>query len=372
MHYASMLREHIAREALIAGQFEIRRPRKPDTSKWQKFQDGEPIADAPEACQLAAYRRINRSFVEPRLQKLPDAECSMLIYGPPGTGKTTVVEEIADALGYRLITITASDFLAAGAADIEARAKAIFEALQQQWDTVVLFDEMDHFLLDRESKLYRDQDSSFQLMTPGMLTKINNLRAKNRCIFVIATNFAERIDPAIKRPGRIDQQILLLPPNHSRRKKILKERLDKHCEDLGQPVALLTDRQLAAAAKMTRLMTWKELDNLCRDVVREARQAGTSLASVLNGRRITPFISVRGYRNRFVQQQQNGAELATTEGRPFEEFGAIAYLSDEQDTIPDVRAYTKARWRKIFEKDLGVAGAVAQRLAGDAKKEMST
>ena len=76
----------------------------------------------------------------------------MLLYGPPGTRKTTVAERLAKALGYDLITITPSDFVKGGESEVELRAKAIFEALEAQSEAVVLLDEIDRLLLDRDSK----------------------------------------------------------------------------------------------------------------------------------------------------------------------------------------------------------------------------
>ena len=77
--------------------------------------------------------------------------------------------------------------------------------LRAQSDSVVLFDEIDNFLLDRDTRRYAKQETVLQFMTPGMLTKLNDLRRAERIILVIATNYENRIDPAIKRPGRIDR-----------------------------------------------------------------------------------------------------------------------------------------------------------------------
>jgi SpoVK/Ycf46/Vps4 family AAA+-type ATPase len=62
---------------------------------------------------------------------------------------------MARALRWQFVTVTPSDFLAGGAAEVEARAKAIFMALREQRDKVVLLDEIDHFLLDRERHRHR-------------------------------------------------------------------------------------------------------------------------------------------------------------------------------------------------------------------------
>ncbi|MDX0640048.1 AAA family ATPase [Sinorhizobium medicae] len=179
----------------------------------------EPSLGSPKRDQV--YDRIGEDFVAGWAKGKP-ANYSMLLYGPPGTGKTSVAENLSQTLNMPLVTVTVSDFLGSGGANVESRAKAIFQTLEHQRNVVILFDEIDSFLLDRDSALYRNQDSLFQFLTPGMLTKINNLRKAKRCIFIIATNYENRIDPAIKRTGRIDQSYLLPLPDAKRRQKILQ------------------------------------------------------------------------------------------------------------------------------------------------------
>ena len=88
----------------------------------------------------------------------------------------------------------------------------IFEVLGAQTNCVILFDEIDELVADRSSERHKEQDTLFKFMTPGMLTKLNNLRRAKRSIFIMATNYAYRIHPAIRRTGRIDENYLLLPP----------------------------------------------------------------------------------------------------------------------------------------------------------------
>ena len=109
--------------------------------------------------------------------------------------------------------------------------------LQAQPRAVVLFDEIDQFMLDRDSKYFRDQDTVFQFLTPGMLTKLNDLRASKSVLFVIATNYEERIDAAIKRQGRIDQHLLLLPADRERRKKFVGQLWTSGTIDLDEAAA---------------------------------------------------------------------------------------------------------------------------------------
>ena len=189
------------------------------------------------------------------------AKFSLLLYGPPGTGKSFFTKEIARCLNWKHITVTPSDFLDNGSAEIEARAKAIFACLMEQEDAVILFDEIDQFILDRDSKRYREQTDVFKLLTPGMLPKFQDLRDNAKCIFVIATNYAERIDPAIVRLGRVDVKIPLMPPSWKMRKSMCMEELTEKGFD---------EKSCCSIATLTSFYTWNELMKLIEILCEES------------------------------------------------------------------------------------------------------
>ncbi|AMX94020.1 AAA family ATPase [Mesorhizobium sp. M7A.F.Ca.US.014.04.1.1] len=252
--YRRSLHGHIARTTLRLSRFNVRKPQRakqswsPATQAMQLARKTTTAAAPDDKADLResfepitslgpyfeTYRKVEEEFLLPWLGGSP-RNYSMLIYGPPGTGKTSVAENLADALGFPLVTITVSDFLAGGGGEVEARAKMIFEVLEAQADVVVLFDEIDELVLDRSSKRHGQQDTVFKFMTPGMLTKFNNLRRAKRGIFIMATNYAYRIDPAIRRTGRIDENYLLLPPDATSRQKMIKNFLKDAIEKGNLP-----------------------------------------------------------------------------------------------------------------------------------------
>jgi len=234
---------------------------------------------------------------------------SMLLYGPPGTGKTTVAEKLATALGWPLITVSVGDFLAAGSALIEARVKNLFEVLKVQPRSVVLFDEIDQFLLDRDSQYFREQDTVFQFLTPGMLTKLNDLRQAEAVIFILATNYAERIDAAIKRSGRIDCQYLLLPMDGDRRLEALG-----WVDDQG---SLADSGPAAQARRHSVFLGFSDLKS-----VRRRADGGGSLAALLQ--ETSPPVHPGTYGSRFLTREQ--VQLPADKV-PIEEFLALLLLA---------------------------------------------
>jgi ATPase family associated with various cellular activities (AAA) len=268
------------------------------------------------------YNTIMAKYLKRREQGTKDREpaYSILLYGPPGTAKTTVCREIAKALSWQFITVTPSDFLAGGSAEVEARAKAMFTALQEQRDKVILLDEIDHFLLDRESLRYARQTGIFQFMTPGMLTKINDLRAAKSVIFILATNYEERIDPAIKRPGRIDDKLLLLPPNLTQRNRILRDDLCAKKTTLKDPLVEL--------ARETPLFTYTELKALIDEIDQKDFATDAALREALSKARqsIKPAITLRGYARRFYDTSDGSRSAKRPDKVPSVEYLILLYL----------------------------------------------
>jgi hypothetical protein len=352
--YAHLLQRHVAARALRAARFLPRgfARREPDpVAQWEVWRAGEPMLGAPAPSAYRAYEAIAADFVAPRADGAvaASAPASMLLYGPPGTGKTTIAEELARALGYALVVVTPSDFITAGTEGVEARSKAIFQSLEEQSGLVVLFDEVDQLLLDRDSDLYRAQGDLFKLMTPGMLTKVNRLTRRRENVYVIATNYYDRIDSAIKRPGRIDARYLVMPPDRAQRERFLGA-----LPGWGDAPGRRRDDVLDGTA----LYTFKELMEVVGTARRRAADAtGTVLVDALDKARaeVRPIIRLESYRGRV----EGGGE------RPLEELALCVHLSLESGLpIDRFGEWVQAAVRDALAADVIRDGAVAAALAG--------
>ena len=133
---------------------------------------------------------------------------SVILFGPPGTAKTTLAEEIARSLGWPLVTIETSDFLAQGVDKMAHQAQLLFRKLEQLRQVVVFVDEVEEFVRARQ-----DWDRQSRLTTAAMLTLLQRFRRNRRAILILATNHVEAFDRAITRPGRFDLMVLVKPPS---------------------------------------------------------------------------------------------------------------------------------------------------------------
>lgn len=159
--------------------------------------------------------KLRERFVLPTERAAGRRSTSVLLYGPPGTSKTSTMEALANRLGWRFLQITPADFLSTGGEQVEARATLLFEILRRGKKLVVLFDEVDEFLLDREVK---DRPGGiFRFMTTSMLPKLQALKSAGSIIFGVATNYQERLDKAIIRQGRVDHNWAIFPPDFTSR-----------------------------------------------------------------------------------------------------------------------------------------------------------
>jgi len=245
LSFEHLLRLHIARTSLELSGVSHEWPREDgkgsDTvqKRWAEVKEKFEMRSFGPA-DMQVYGEIGRDFVDRRIDSGPmtfapfaHASWSMLLYGPPGTGKSSIAKNLAEAFDCRFISLSVSDFMDSGPGQMEARAKQIFKMLEAQPFSVVIFDEFDPFMYDRDSKRFSELAAEFQLMTNGMLPKLQSLRQSRRVVFVFATNYIDRIDAALRRVGRFDYTYMVPPMDRNARARtiagLIYAKLEKWC-----------------------------------------------------------------------------------------------------------------------------------------------
>ena len=170
-------------------------------------------ADRPSVALL--LQRMRAHVIGLSRNEFRDPLNSIVLYGPPGTGKTTLAEALARSARTIFIHVTPSDIVLGGAEHAEHRARVVFQALAMLTDAVILFDEFDS-LLRRRPADGRVPSTIFELLTPGMLPKLERLHDASRdqrVAFVLATNLVGSLDNAAIRDGRFDEKVGVYPPD---------------------------------------------------------------------------------------------------------------------------------------------------------------
>jgi hypothetical protein len=132
---------------------------------------------------------------------------SAILFGPPGTSKTTLVRSLADLIEWDYVEIHASHFVAEGLPEVQKTADRIFKQLSELDHAVVLFDEIDELVRERDV----EKDAFGRFLTTSMLPKLAELWEARNILYFVATNHINYFDSAIIRSHRFDALILVSP-----------------------------------------------------------------------------------------------------------------------------------------------------------------
>jgi len=127
---------------------------------------------------------------------------AVILHGPPGTGKTFAVERLVDFLGWPSFQIDASSVASPYIHETSKKVAQVFEKAMENAPSVLVIDEMEAFLADREmgSGHHRVEEvAEFLRRIPEAV--------KNEVLIIAMTNRIDMIDPAIQRRGRFDHVI---------------------------------------------------------------------------------------------------------------------------------------------------------------------
>jgi SpoVK/Ycf46/Vps4 family AAA+-type ATPase len=162
----------------------------------------------------------------------------LLLYGPPGCGKTFIARALAGEMGAQFIVVSLADVLDMYIGQSERNLHDIFELARRASPCVVFLDEIDA-LGHKRSQM---RNSAARGTVNQLLTEMDGVADSNDGVYVVgATNHPWDVDVALRRPGRFDRMLLVLPPDHVAREAVFRF----HLRD--RPVEKIDLRKLAAA-----------------------------------------------------------------------------------------------------------------------------
>ncbi|WP_432158271.1 MULTISPECIES: ATP-binding protein [unclassified Streptomyces] len=212
------------------------------------------VKERLEAAFLAPLRN-------PELRRLygKSLRGGLLLYGPPGCGKTFIARAVAGELGASFLSVSVNDVLDMWMGNSERNMHEVFEAARRQAPCVVFLDELDAL----GAKRSRTAHSGMRNTVNQLLTELDGIDAgANEGVFVLAaTNVPWDVDVALRRPGRLDRTLLVLPPDAPAREAILRYHLrDRPIENID----------LGRLAKATDGLSGADLAHVCEAAAERA------------------------------------------------------------------------------------------------------
>jgi len=136
----------------------------------------------------------------------------VLFYGPPGCGKTLLAKAIANECGANFISIKGPELLTQYFGESEANVRELFDKARAASPCILMFDEMDSIAKTRGSGGAGGSEAGDRVINQ-ILTEIDGVGARKNVFVIGATNRPDILDPAVIRPGRLDQLIYIPLPD---------------------------------------------------------------------------------------------------------------------------------------------------------------
>jgi AAA+ superfamily predicted ATPase len=268
-------------------------------------------------------RRLEVAFLapmrNPELSRMyhKSLKGGLLLYGPPGCGKTFIARAVAGELGANFMSVTLADILDMYIGNSERNLSEVFATARRNAPCVLFFDEIDA-IGQKRSQL---RNNAARGVVNQFLTELDGVDAANEGVFVLAaTNAPWDVDVALRRPGRLDRTLLVLPPDQPAREAILRH----HLRD--RPVSGV---KLGALAKKTEGYSGADLAHVC--------ETAAELALMDSARSGQVRLIGMG------DLEAALAEVRPSVGAWLESARNVAMFANESGVYDDLAAYLKKR-----------------------------
>ncbi|GAB1209573.1 hypothetical protein APSETT445_008354 [Aspergillus pseudonomiae] len=167
-------------------------------------------------------RRLQKAVERPlkhpeRMRRLNvNSKKGILLYGPPGCSKTLTVKALATEAGLNFMAVKGAEILSMYVGESERALRDIFRKARSARPSIIFFDEIDAIASKRSST----SQGGVNVLTT-LLNEMDGIEELKSVLVVAATNKPEVIDPALMRPGRLDNILYIGPPDFEARKEIL-------------------------------------------------------------------------------------------------------------------------------------------------------
>jgi AAA+ superfamily predicted ATPase len=284
-------------------------------------QAGLRLADVAGMAEVK--QRLEAAFLapmrNPELRRLygKSLRGGLLLYGPPGCGKTFIARAVAGELGAGFMSVSFADVIDMFVGQSERNIHELFSIARRNAPCVLFVDEVDALGQKRSQLRHTPMRSAVN----QLLLELDDVAGSNEGVFLLAaTNHPWDVDSALRRPGRFDRTLLVLPPDQPAREAVFAYHLRE------RPVAGV---DLARLAHLTDGYSGADIAHIC--------ETAAEHALIDSAQRGTP---------RMIGQPD--LETAISEVKPslgpwFEAARNVALFANEGGTYDDLAAYLRKR-----------------------------
>lgn len=182
----------------------------------------------------------------------------VLLHGPPGTGKTLMAKAVANETGAHFIAINGPEIMSKWYGESEKRLREVFKDAKENAPSIIFIDELDAVAPKREEVTGEVE----KRVVAQLLSLMDGMEAMGDVVVIGATNRPDALDPALRRPGRFDREIVIGVPDKNGRKEILQ------IHTRGMPLA--DDVDLEELARLTHGFVGADLAALAKEAAMNA------------------------------------------------------------------------------------------------------
>ena len=210
----------------------------------------------------------------------------VLMAGPPGTGKTLLARAVAGEAHVPFFSVSGSGFVEMFVGLGAARVRDLFEQARTRGPAIVFIDEIDALGARRDAGGIAGSDEREQTLNQ-LLAEMDGFEDAGGVVVLAATNRPDALDPALRRPGRFDREVIVPLPDRAERAAILASHA--RGKNLGP------DADLDEVAAATSGFSGADLANLVNEAAVTAVRGGrtTLTAADFDGARDRVLLGTR-------------------------------------------------------------------------------